>query len=94
MDYHSVSKIAETQEEVTENNALGWKTEVAFGIDPIASCWPVAGSDFVGFDLGQAEKMFRLLYNDYYGYSSSVFGGQSFRHVCFKDQRWTVNILV
>ena len=70
MDYHSVSKMAETEEEVTENNGLPWKTQVRQFIDPIASCWSVAGSDFVGFDQGHAEKMFQLLYKEYYGYSS------------------------
>lgn len=93
MDYHSVSKIAETEEEVAKNNGLSWKTEVRQFIDPIASCWPIAGSDFVGFDEGHAEKMFELLYNEYYGYKFFLihlaqpdgdFGSQ--RHVCFKDQ--------
>ena len=99
MDYHSVSKKAESQEEVTENKGFPWKTEVRPYIDPIASCWPVAGSDFIGFDQGQAEKMFQILYNDYYGYSASLIhlappdgddsmnlDGQNLRHVCFKDQ--------
>ena len=93
MDYHSVSKIAETEQEVAENNGLSWKTEVRQFIDPIASCWPVAGSDFVGFDEGHAEKMFEFLYNEYYGYGFFLIhlaqpdgDFESQRHVCFKDQ--------
>lgn len=93
MDYHSVSKMAETEEEVAKNNGLSWKTEVRRFIDPISSCWPVAGSDFFGFDQGQAEKMFQLLYNEYYGYRALLIhlaqpddDGQSLRHACFKYQ--------
>jgi|TARA_B110000211_G_scaffold4338_1_gene4956 hypothetical protein len=96
MDYHSVSKMMDTAEPA-EHNGLPWKTEVYRFIDPIASCWPVAGSDFVGFNYGRAEKMFKHLNKDYFGYPiihPAQSNGRSlerptvdvYRHVCFKDQ--------
>lgn len=92
MDYHSVSKMMKTEEEVAENNGLPWKTEVRLFLEPIG-IEEMAGSDFVGFDEGHAEKMFQLLYKEYYGYSALLIhlaqpddDGQSLRHVCFKDQ--------